>query len=191
MSSPALPELTYAIEHLQQYPTDSHSRLPICPATTTPKQQMNENIAPTPFLPVQLQWENTCPCKLFALTPSECTVRLEVGSINRLERVCLTAFDRGGHSCSKNYWYRPKRLMFAQLSQHSHNENMEPTEYISTQTSQVDTATRKISIPIFRPLFDIPVTTMLVCTRVFFSQRLSHRHKRLQDFHIPAQSTRL
>ena len=62
-SSPALPELTYAVEYLQQYPTDSHSRLPICPATTTPKQQMNENLAPTLFLPVQLQWENTCPCK--------------------------------------------------------------------------------------------------------------------------------
>ena len=52
--------------------------------------------------------------------------------------------------------------MFAPLSQHSNMKNMEPIGYISTPTNQVDTATRKISIPIFRPLIDIPVTTMLV-----------------------------
>ena len=62
-SSPALPKLTYAVIYLLQYRTVSHSRLPICPATTTPKQQMNKNVAPTPFLPVQLQWENTYLCK--------------------------------------------------------------------------------------------------------------------------------
>ena len=51
--------------------------------------------------------------------------------------------------------------MYAQLSQHSHNENMEPAGYISKPTSQVYTATGKISIPIFRPLIGIPVATML------------------------------
>ena len=47
--SPALPELTYAVKQLLQYSTVNRSRLPICPNTTTPEQQMNKFRVQTPF----------------------------------------------------------------------------------------------------------------------------------------------
>ena len=55
-SSPALPELTYAVK-LLPYSTVNHSQLPICPTTTTPEQQMNKFRLPTPFPMAQLQWK--------------------------------------------------------------------------------------------------------------------------------------
>ena len=72
-SNPALPELHICPQKIPaNYLTDRQDQFPICPATATPKQQMNKSLALTPFLPVQLQWEtlaraNNLPWRLLSV----------------------------------------------------------------------------------------------------------------------------
>ena len=120
------------------YPTGPHSRLPICPVTAPPKQQMNKcrvdsSVASVPHSTATMR--NTCWSKI--ILPGALRVYRQVRnekyrSVRRTIPCRLQA--RSPQSEEKVLIQTHYNAMLPSLSQHSRNEKNELTKYTSTVT---------------------------------------------------------
>ena len=106
-----------------------------------------EGVASVPHSTATMR--NTCSSKIILPGASECTDKLEMRSINRLEELYLAAFEQGHHSQRKKYCYRPTVLRC--LPRYPSTVAMKRISWqniLRLWPSQVDTVTIKSSPPV-------------------------------------------